>query len=82
MISVMGLGVTFGMGFLSLVHCKIIKLFCPSFSNRSNRPDSDWKHEDASEMMFDALIKENGIDIPVDDQKFIKALISGDTSRT
>jgi hypothetical protein len=47
-----------------------------------NRAGSTWKHEDASEMMFDALIKENGIKIPEHDQKFIKALISGDASRT
>ena len=47
-----------------------------------NRPDSGWRHEHASEMMFDALVKENSIEIPADDQKFIKALISGDASRT
>lgn len=33
-------------------------------------------------MMFDALIRESGVDIPEADQRFIKALIAGDASRT
>ena len=53
-----------------------------AFQTEINRPDSKWKHEHASEMMFDALIRENGVDIPEVDQKFIKALIAGDASRT
>ena len=43
--------------------------------------DRDWQHEDASEMMFDDMIKEYDMDIPRQDGEFIKALISGDQSR-
>jgi hypothetical protein len=32
--------------------------------------------------MFDALVRENDVQIPEADQKFVKALISGDASRT
>ncbi|KIL63305.1 hypothetical protein M378DRAFT_673967 [Amanita muscaria Koide BX008] len=42
---------------------------------------SDWKHEDASEMMFDFLIEDNGIELDPDDGKFIKALIAGDSGK-
>ncbi|KII96196.1 hypothetical protein PLICRDRAFT_151364 [Plicaturopsis crispa FD-325 SS-3] len=41
-----------------------------------------WKHEDASEMMFDDLVEKNGIDIDKQDADFVKALIAGDTSRS
>ena len=41
------------------------------------RPDSKWTHEDASEMMFDDLIRDNDIDISQDDVNFIKDLIKG-----
>ncbi|KIM78005.1 hypothetical protein PILCRDRAFT_608246 [Piloderma croceum F 1598] len=41
-----------------------------------------WKHEDASEMMFDDLIKKNGIQIPDEDAEFIKALIAGEPTRS
>ncbi|KAH7914820.1 hypothetical protein BJ138DRAFT_1098348 [Hygrophoropsis aurantiaca] len=40
-----------------------------------------WKHEDASEMMFDHMVKKYELDINPDDATFIKALIAGDTSR-
>ena len=41
------------------------------------RPGSKWSHEDASEMMFDDLVRSNGIDIDEDDINFIKDLIQG-----
>ncbi|KAG8929229.1 hypothetical protein FRC02_005824 [Tulasnella sp. 418] len=37
-----------------------------------------WCHEEASEMMLDALVKENEIDIPEDWVRFIKDLIRGE----
>lgn len=41
-------------------------------------PGSKWSHEDASELMFDDLVKDNGIDIEQDDVNFIKDLIKGE----
>ncbi|PPQ93494.1 hypothetical protein CVT25_005235, partial [Psilocybe cyanescens] len=41
-----------------------------------------WHHEEGSEMMFNDIIEERKIPIPVKDQLFIKALIAGDHSRT
>jgi len=49
---------------------------------RNNRPGSAWKHEQASEMMFDALVRENKVPISVKDQDFVKALIAGKPLRT
>lgn len=43
-------------------------------------PGRQWKHEDASEMMFDDLVVKNDVDLTGNDIKFIKALISGDPS--
>lgn len=43
-------------------------------------PDKKWCHEDASRMMFDALLEENGLALNPDDATFIKALIMGDRS--
>ncbi|KAH9936880.1 HD-domain/PDEase-like protein [Epithele typhae] len=46
-------------------------------------PDKKWCHEDASNMMFDDLIKflaEKGLDFDPDDARFVKALIMGDRS--
>ncbi|KAF9651040.1 HD-domain/PDEase-like protein [Thelephora ganbajun] len=43
-------------------------------------PGKYWKHEDASEMMFDDLVVKNNIDLPENDIQFIKALIAGDPS--
>lgn len=37
-----------------------------------------WTHEDASEMMFDDLVEQNGIQIDQDDINFIKDLIKGE----
>lgn len=47
----------------------------------SYSPDSKWKHEHGSEMMFDALVRENDVQVNELERKFIKALISGDVSR-
>ncbi|EPS95195.1 hypothetical protein FOMPIDRAFT_1025878 [Fomitopsis schrenkii] len=44
-------------------------------------PGTDWKHEDSSDMMFDALVKENDLVLPEDDAALIKALIAGDPTR-
>ncbi|KAH9476787.1 Deoxynucleoside triphosphate triphosphohydrolase SAMHD1 [Psilocybe cubensis] len=52
-------------------------LFMPSVLKGSR-----WSHEEGSEMMFDAIIEEERIPLPKEDQQFIKALISGDPSRT
>ncbi|GLB33172.1 putative metal dependent phosphohydrolases with conserved 'HD' motif [Lyophyllum shimeji] len=41
-------------------------------------PGRRWKHEHASVMMFDALVRENDIDMSPKDERFIKALISGE----
>ena len=41
-------------------------------------PETKWCHEDASNMMFEALLEENGLDLDDDDARFIKALIIGD----
>ncbi|KJA21102.1 hypothetical protein HYPSUDRAFT_1089795 [Hypholoma sublateritium FD-334 SS-4] len=40
-----------------------------------------WKHEDGSEMMLDYLVSDNNIKIALEDQRFIKALISGERAR-
>lgn len=44
----------------------------------SCRPLVRWTHEDASEMMFDDLVEQNGIQIDQDDINFIKDLIKGE----
>jgi hypothetical protein len=51
------------------------------FSRAGYRPGKKWKHEDASEMMFDYLIADNDIPMPEEDAAFIKALIAGDPNR-
>jgi hypothetical protein len=43
--------------------------------------DRNWQHEDASELMFDDMMKEYNLDIPTQDVEFIKALIAGDGAR-
>ncbi|KZP19123.1 HD-domain/PDEase-like protein [Athelia psychrophila] len=40
-----------------------------------------WHHEDASEMMFDDLIKQNEIQFSEEDATFVKALIAGEPAR-
>ncbi|KNC82925.1 hypothetical protein SARC_04792 [Sphaeroforma arctica JP610] len=37
----------------------------------------NWSHEDASEMMFDYLIDQNGIDFSNTDRSFVKSLVQG-----
>jgi deoxynucleoside triphosphate triphosphohydrolase SAMHD1 len=46
-----------------------------------DRKGKKWKHEDASEMMFDDLVSKNDIDISEQDIRFVKALIAGDADR-
>ncbi|KAG8831749.1 hypothetical protein FRC17_002632 [Serendipita sp. 399] len=41
------------------------------------RPGYDWKHEDASELMFEAMLAENDIDLPKKDIEFVRDLIAG-----
>lgn len=48
-----------------------------SFAESNHRIGSTWTHEDASEMMFDDLVRSNNIDIDEDDVNFIKDLIQG-----
>lgn len=45
------------------------------------RPGKQWKHEDASEMMFDALVAQNDVSISDREATIIKALIAGDPAR-
>ena len=49
--------------------------------NITDSPGTKWTHEEASEMMFDDLIKKNDIKIPSEDTEFVKALISGNPKR-
>ncbi|KAI0337332.1 HD-domain PDEase-like protein [Trametopsis cervina] len=44
-------------------------------------PDKKWKHEDASEMMFDALIKLDHVQVSAREATIVKALIAGESSR-
>ena len=48
---------------------------------RDCRKGRKWQHEDASEMMFDDMVKKYNIDLPPEDVLFIKALIAGDRTR-
>ena len=41
----------------------------------------DWRHEDASEMMLDDMVKQYDLNISRQDVEFIKALIAGDQDR-
>ncbi|KAI0333467.1 hypothetical protein GY45DRAFT_1352233 [Cubamyces sp. BRFM 1775] len=43
-------------------------------------PEKKWCHEDASRMMFDALLEENDLYLAPEDSAFVKALIMGDTT--
>lgn len=45
------------------------------------RPGKKWRHEDASEMMFDALIKQDHVDVSEREAIIVKALIASDPSR-
>ena len=46
-----------------------------------HRPGKQWRHEDASEMMFDALIKLDHVQVSEREAVIVKALIAGETSR-
>ncbi|KAH9853312.1 HD-domain/PDEase-like protein [Lenzites betulinus] len=48
-------------------------MFIPSIM-----PEKKWCHEDASNMMFDALLEENDLELKKEDTAFVKALIMGD----
>ena len=81
-------GATCGITHTSLVRCESRPLYCiaePFIS--ANRKagflskDGNWQHEDASEMMFDDMMRQYDMDIPKQDVEFIKALIAGDQSR-
>jgi hypothetical protein len=55
-----------------------------TFDNREEGflpKNRNWKHEDASEMMFDDMMKEYELDFQTPDVEFIKALIAGDKAR-
>ena len=70
--------------FLMHIHSSVFSLsmyFNLSYAIR-NRKGEHWKHEYASEMMFDYLVRDNNIPISEKDQRFIKALIAGEPSRT
>ncbi|KAI0759750.1 hypothetical protein BD413DRAFT_270194 [Trametes elegans] len=43
-------------------------------------PHKKWCHEDASQMMFDALLDENDLVLAPENRAFVKALIMGDIS--
>ena len=66
--------------FSLIIHSSIFSL--SKCLNISYRKDKKWKHEDASEMMFDYLVRDNNIPISEKDQQFVKALIAGEPSRT
>ncbi|KAJ7165634.1 hypothetical protein C8R43DRAFT_1061610 [Mycena crocata] len=51
-------------------------LFIPSVA-----PGKNWKHEDASKMMFKYLLEDNNIQLPKGDIEFILALIDGEPNQ-
>lgn len=53
-----------------------------SGSNYHRSPGTTWKHEDASEMMLDYLVRDNNIELQPDEVDFIKDLISGNKKHT
>ncbi|KAI0285127.1 hypothetical protein BGY98DRAFT_947337 [Russula aff. rugulosa BPL654] len=55
--------------------------YIPSALKAGYLPNGNWQHEDASEMMFDDMMKQYDMDIPRRDVEFIKALIAGDQAR-
>ena len=48
---------------------------------RVNRPNKKWKHEHASEMMFDDMVETYQLDITPEEVTIVKALIAGDKER-
>jgi deoxynucleoside triphosphate triphosphohydrolase SAMHD1 len=51
-------------------------------SKYRHRPGSDWRHEDASEMMLDYLVSDNNVDLKPDEVEFIKDLIAGEKTHS
>ena len=83
----MGHGAMCGMPCISPVPCNFL-LFAPDeavhYGHREAGflpKDRKWKHEHASEMMFDDMMKQYDLDIPPKDAMFIKALIAGERDR-
>jgi deoxynucleoside triphosphate triphosphohydrolase SAMHD1 len=81
-------GATRGMAHTFLVRCEscILKHTDESFTSANRKAgflpkDRNWQHEDASEMMFDDMMRQYDMDIPKQDVEFIKALIAGDQAR-
>ena len=80
-------GATRGMADTFLVPCEscFLKSIAESFTSANRKagylPNGNWQHEDASEMMFDDMMKQYDMDIPRRDVEFIKALIAGDQAR-
>jgi hypothetical protein len=82
MTSDMALGVTSGTACSFQKLCTLFTiLMCFRVAKCLFRKDSpkakSWQHEDASLMMFDYLIKDNGIEMKEKDKIFIRKLISG-----
>ena len=75
------------MACISPVHCNLLLFVHDKFVHYHHRKagflpkDREWKHEHASEMMFDDMMKQYDLDIPPKDVVFIKALIAGDRDR-
>ena len=85
-------GATCGMAYTFLVRCESRLLTVSyttepfTFPHHGRKAgflpkDRDWRHEDASEMMFDDMMKQYDMNIPRQDVEFIKALIAGDQDR-
>lgn len=80
----MALGAMCGMAHTFLVHRKLyIHCKAEPFTSGNREAgflpkDKEWRHEDASVMMFDDMIKQYDLDIPPDEVQFIKALIAGE----
>ena len=72
-------GAMFGTACLSQAFCKLTFPPCPYvlLSHAFCSPDKKWCHEDASLMMFDALLEDNGLEFDEDDALFVKAMIMG-----
>jgi hypothetical protein len=78
-------GVTSGILCLSRKHCTaILRVFTriDIIIDYICSKNKKWKHEDASEMMFDDLVDKNDIRISKEDADFVKALIAGDPDMT
>lgn len=81
-------GATRGTAHTFLVRCEscLLRYIAESLTSANRKAgflpkDKNWQHEDASEMMFDDMMKQYDMDIPKQDVEFIKALIAGDQAR-